>query len=102
MMRVVDLAEGAKAVSRVHRDRKPSIIGRGPNRLHRRIVDAHISRDTEQHHGHRAPLLAALDFPNRCLRIDGIDQPLTHFSRSGHWAVEIGDPAIVGAHHRHG
>src|SRR6185437_11281724 len=47
VMRVVDLAQGAKAVSRVHRDRQTGIIRRGPNRLHRRIVDAYISRDTE-------------------------------------------------------
>ena len=64
MMRVIDVAEGAKAVSRVHRDRKSSIIRRGPNRLHRCIVDAHISRDTEQHHGDRAAILTALDFPD--------------------------------------
>ena len=100
-MRVVDLAQGAKAVSRVHRDRQTGIIRRGPNRLHRRIVDAYISRDTEQHHGQRAVLLTALDFADRRLRIDGIDHD---YPLQSLWTLggQIGDPAIVGADHRHG
>ena len=73
MVRVVDLAEGAKAVSGMHRDGKPGVVGRGPNRLHGRVVDAHVAGDAEQHHGDGSELFAALDFAHRCLRIDGVD-----------------------------
>ena len=57
----------------MHRDGKPGVVGRGPNWLHGRVVDSHIPGDAEKHHGYGSPLFPSLDFPNRCLRIDGID-----------------------------
>jgi|SoiMethySBSTD1v2_1073268.scaffolds.fasta_scaffold35419_9 hypothetical protein len=40
-----------------------------------------------------------LSFRHRCLRIDGIDNR-NLFQAVGILAGEVGDPTIVGAHHR--
>src|SRR5207249_9481539 len=88
MVRVVNLAEGAKAVSGMHRYGKPGVVCRGPNRLHGRVVDSHISGDAEKHHGYGSQLLASLDFPNRACGLTG-SITVTHFRRSGHWLVRL-------------